>query len=787
MSINAKIALRSLTRSKGRVFARILSLTLGLALGVYLLSYVNYRYNYDNFLPDHDRIYKIFTNVLREGGGIDQNTHAPLAHSLMRDCPGVECGTRIYGGSTYNWTDEDGKEYAMKGYCVDSLFFDVLDFNLLVGDPNMLNDFGHIFISEEMAKKICGDQDPIGRILKDNLNYAKDIAGIFRTPPYNTSLGKFDVLMSDNTYQHNYDYETCWENTNQFYSYIKLRKGASPEDVEDWMNGGMLEKYGLQDVMQQYQAELMMVPLKRAEVMVGTRKQYMDFIAVLSILVLVLCALNYALLSISSLVNRSRTIAVMRCTAAEKKDIWAQFMLETIFVMLVASALTILTLYLLRNSLSQTIDSPLMDLFNLKNIWVTIVVVLVLFFSAGMIPATMFASVPTAVAFRGISDRKKGWKQGLLIFEITCVSMALAFLLVSVRQIRLLQDGNLGYNPKNMAYISVLAKGDNSLFNIERDFESLPFVEKAGTSDYMPATGYLPNVPCIDENTAEVMFPFVRESISSTYFDAMQMKILEGRCLTETSSFDDVVVNRRFLEMAGMTENPLDRTVCQGDNDGNIVRKFRIVGVVDDVRSVDGRIQPILYNSIREKFQHEDWYYGGFRTVMRLSEVNQDNLDAIMKKYHEYQSMDKYQLTLYEDTFNQSMRGELHFRNLLLVIFVLSVVLAVIGLVGYISDELKRRSKEIALRKVCGAEMPGIIGMMIREFSVLAIPSIIVGELLAVLAARRWLQMFEYRLPLDWWMFALTGVLVLAAIYIIELLLTVRIANANPAESLKTE
>lgn len=785
---NILLAIRSLTRSKGRVFSRILSLTLGLALGVYLLSYVNYRCNYDNFLPDNERIYKVFTNVLSKGGGIDQQTHAPLAHSLMHDCPGVECGTRMYGSSTYNWTDENGKEYEMTGYAVDSLFFKVLDFGLLVGNPDMLNDFGHIFISEEMAKRIFGDEDPIGKVLKDNLDYPKAVAGIFRTTPYNTSLRKFDVLMSDNTYYHTYDFETCWDGTNEFLTYVKLCPGASPKDVEEWMNGGMLDKYGLRESFDKYNAKFMMVPVKRAEVMVGTRRQYMDFIAVIAILVLILCALNYSLLAISSLVNRSRTIAVMRCTAADKKDIWAQFMWETLFIMVTAAGLTVLTLYLLRNQLAATIDSPVINLFNLKNIWVTIVVVLVLFFGAGTIPATMFASVPTAVAFRGITDKKKGWKKGLLIFEIVCVSFASAFLLVSVRQIKMLQEGQLGYNPKNVVYVSMLVRGGDALFNAERDFESLPFVDKVGSSYRLPIFGYMPNVPCVDEKTGEILFPFAEDQVSFTYFDAMEIKLVDGHALDESSSIDDVVVNQKFLEMAGMAENPIDRIICEGDQEGNIVRRLRIVGVVEDTRSTEnGKIQPLVYKNIRQSISNTDMYFGGFRTVIRLSEVNQQNLDAIMEKYRTYNTMDKYRLEIYENSFNDKMKGEHQFKNLLLIVFVLSTLIAAIGLVGYISDDLKRRRKEIALRKVCGAEKPGIFALVIREFSMLAIPSILVGELLAVIASRRWLQMFEYRLPLDFWMFALTGLIVLAAIYITEILLTLRIANANPAEAFKTE
>src|SRR5574344_223107 len=157
MSINAKIAFSSLIRNKGRIFTRILSLALGLMLGVFLLSYVNYRYNYDNFLPDNDRLYKVFTNVAKEGGGVDQHTHAPLAHSLMRDCAEVETGTRIYGSMTFAWKDEDDKEYQLTTERVDTLCVNVLDFGLIVGDPGKFGDFGKVCISEEGAKRIFGE------------------------------------------------------------------------------------------------------------------------------------------------------------------------------------------------------------------------------------------------------------------------------------------------------------------------------------------------------------------------------------------------------------------------------------------------------------------------------------------------------------------------------------------------------------------------------------------------------------------------------------------------------
>ena len=397
--------------------------------------------------------------------------------------------------------------------------------------------------------------------------------------------------------------------------------------------------------------------------------------------------------------------------------------------------------------------------------------------------------MPTTVAFKGISDNRKGWKRALLFFEITCVSFALAFLLVSVRQIKMLTEGDIGYNQKNMLYFSLFVHGGDALFNAERDLENLPCVEKVGTALSLPCYGYMPSHAFIDEKSGEMSFPFVREQVSDSYFDVMEMQILEGRMFNESSSLDEVVVNRHFLEMAGMTEDPLGRIICQGDNEGNIVQKLRIIGVVNDVRSTEtGRYQPIVYSSIRESLKYEDWYYGGFRTMIRLADLNQANIDAVMKKVKDdYETIDKYALNIYEETYKLKMRGELHFRNLLMIVSILATILAAIGLVGYISDELKRRRKEVAIRKLCGSSLWGIIKIVVRDFSYLAIPSILVGEILAAVASGRWLMMFEYRLPLDWWMFALTGAAVLVAIYIVEALLTLQLASVNPVESFKTE
>jgi len=787
MNVNLKFALRYLFRNSGKSLPRIISLTLGLSMGVLLLSYVNWRFNFDRFIPDNDRVYKLFINTKASDGEIQQLTHGPLAQSLMNDCPEVEYAARMYGPMDYQWFEGD-REFSVTAYAADSFFFKVMDFGMVAGTDGILTtDQYKVLLGEDLAATIFGSEDPMGKVILDNMKNPRTVAGIFNQIPSNTSLGRFNLLISDQLLQNDIE---SWDAGRCTYTYVKLRKGASPKVLEEWLNGGMVEKYGLHENFEKMNAKYMVVPVKRAEIMVGTVRTYMDFFTALAILVMALCALNYTLLSISSLVSRSRTIAVLRCTAADRKDIWAQFLWETFFLTVIASLLTALTLYISRNDISNTIDNnPVSVLFAWSNIWVTVCVVLLLFIGSTIIPAGLFASVPTNVAFRGMSDRKKRWKRALLVFEIICVSFSSAFLMVSIRQIRQLTEGSLGYNPKDMVSIGLLVRGGDQLFNAERDFETLPHVTSVGTSYGIPIWGYAPHAPVLDEETHEPLFQYGEDYVSDNYFRTMEIALLKGASFTESSSWDDIIVNRTFLRKIGWDEeHALGKNVLEGNNAGEIVRTMRIIGVVDDVRTNDnGGRSPIVYHSIRQSVSDPNYAYGGFRTLIRLDEVNEETITQVSEKLQNYQSVNNRFIVVYYDSFLNRIKGETHFKKVLVIIFIVTSLIAVIGLTGYISDELKRRRKEIALRKVSGATLKDILLIVSKDFSYLAVPAVVTGEILAFSAARIWIQIFENRIALSFWMFFITGIATLAVIFLVETLLSIKAANANPVESFKTE
>jgi len=789
MNVNLIFSFRYLLRNSEKTIPRIISLTLGLFLGVFLLSYVNYRFNFDNFLPDNDRIYKIFINDKVNSGELVQNVYGPLAESIIQDCPGVENATRLFGPMDQEWKFEEQK-YSVNVYATDSRFFKVLDFGLITGDESNL-EYNHdkIFISEEKAKIIFGDGNPIGKILLDNMDNPRTIAGVFTKVPYNTSLGRFDVLiaMKGLLKDSGQEIET-WDAGWCVYTYVKLKKGASPKDVTEWMNNGMIDKYGIRESFTKNNCKFQMIPVKKAEVSVGTRRQYMDFFAALAILVMALCALNYALLSISSLVSRSRTIAVLRCTAASRKDIWSQFMWETFFLMFIASILTILGFILCDNIISNAIEGPVSNLFEWKNIWVSLCVIIVLFAGAGIIPAGLFASIPTNVAFKGMSERKKGWKQMLLLFEIICVSFSSAFLLISTKQINQLTEKNLGYDPHNLMYVNLVVRGGDALFNAEEDFRTLPFVSEVGTSYGLPMSGYLPGTIMLDENTHEQLFKYAEDQVSDNYFKVMAINFISGRTFNESDNYDDIVVNRSFITKTGWNEDSLGKMVLEGNNEGDVTREMRIIGIVEDTRTEQsGIIRPIVYHSIRPSIANDSYAYGGFHTIMRVEEVDEAAFDAIDKKLESYRTMDNEMIISYYDSFLYRMRGEMHFKSVLMIVFIISTIIGIIGLTGYISDELRRRRKEIALRKVSGATLKDILYIISQDFAKLSIPAVLVGEILAYCAGRLWLQIFDNRIQLSAMIFIITGLATLAMIFAVETLLSIKAAGANPVDSFKTE
>ncbi len=785
MIVNLKFAARYLVRNCGKTVPRIISLTLGLTLALFLLSYVNYRFNYDNFLPDKERIYKIFYNEGTSGGIISECTPGPLAESLMNDCPEVEYAARMYGAiNTLLFRDD--QEYSVTAYAVDSLFFKVLDYGLMTGDDNLLStDEDKVFLSEEKAGIIFRDENPVGKVILDNMKNPKSVAGVFRDIPYNTSLGRFDLLLPICSLSQNLD---NWDSSTAVQTYVKLREGASAKNLENWLNGAMISKYKLEETYGKTNARYIVVPVKRAEVMVGTRRQYMDFFTALSILVMALCALNYALLSISSLVDRSRTIAVMRCTSAEKKDIRSQFLWETFLLMLVSSVISVLIIKMFSNEISSAIEGPVASLFSLKNIWVSLCVVLFLFTASGLIPATVFASVPINVAFKGMSDNKKGWKRFLLVFETVCISFSSAFLAVSVLQISQLQSGSLGFNPRNLVYVSLMVRGGDALFNAESDFESLSCVESAGTSYCLPMYAYGTAGFILDEDTHEAVFQYCEDYVSDSYFETMGIAFFGGDSFRESGADNEIVVNRAFLAKAGWDESAIGRNVLTVGLNGETTKVLRIIAVVDNVRTNDnGAVSPMVYHSIRQCIPYSDNRYGGFRTMLRLNEVNENTIAEVSDKLLKYDSIDNRSITIYYDAYLNRMRGEIHFRQILLIIFIICSIISIIGLIGYFNDELRRRRRETALRIISGATLRDILVIFWKDFIKLAVPAVLTGEILAFAASRLWLRMFEYRIQLSFWIFFLTGTAVLSVILAVECLFCIKAANANPIDSFRTE
>lgn len=782
---NFLFAVRYLLKSRGNNLSRLLSLMFGVGVGVLIFSYVNYTLSFNRFLPDSNRIYQMMATYSSLGVETEsQQMNAPYAPALYDEFAEVEAATRTIGAFRYDFKYGDNA-FPMEFYAADTMFFDVFDFGVVSGNPKeLLLDKGNIMLSESIAKAIFGNDDPIGKVMTDNNDNEVTVCGLFRDPPLNNSLGEFNSLCSFERISGNFN--TGWNGGDSFQTFVKLRRGARIADVEGNMDR-IYDKYGLKENMAMWNQRHFFVPITRAILHEGTRRQYVNLFVMLTILVIFVASMNYVLISISTLFDRSRTIAMLRCNGAQKWDVFKIFLSETLLLMFVGLALDALVIVCCKAPIEHLTGTTLSALFSVQYLGVALLLVTVAFLLAALIPALLFTSVPLTVAFKGVVDNRRGWKKILLGLQLVCAAFTVTFLLVSIAQFDRLKNGDCGYKHDKLVYVNLLSNYDQ-LLNHEASFAALPCVEAAGSSYSLPMWGYS-GQPCYDDSTHEMLFSCRIDCVSPTYFDAMGMKIVKGKGFKAQSPQTDVVVNEEYLRLRSWdAASALGRTII--DDGSPQAMNYTIVGVVNNVRvgASSGEILPIVYHPIHLwMYDEPNRLSGGMRTMIRLKELTPEAIEEVAKKLDEYQTIDHAEITVYDEKFGESMKGETAFKNVMIMVCVSIFLITLIGLFGYLNDEIQRRSKEVAIRKVNGATVRNVLLMMAANLSYVVLPSVAIGLAASWFVADRWLRQFANRTPLYWWLFVCGAVAVMVVVYGVQLIKTWRIATSNPIKMIKTE
>ena len=775
---NFNYSLRYLLKNRGNSATRLLSLALGLVVSLLICSYVGINLSYGRFFPDRERVYQMFENSPQFG--ITGPQLEPVAYTLAENIPSIEAATNYFDrlmqvklGNSYmdaRWLE------------VSADFFTVLDFGVLSGDPkHILSREGvannEVFITERLAELLFGSEDPLGKIVPTTQGQEYVVSGIFRTPPVTNPLDDFDIVSF-----RDYNPTTAnWQGDDSYPTFIKLRKGATKSQAEAEIQRLIEGHPTLSKMVELWKANYFLVPIEDVVYVDNNTRQTQMIYGILALLALLVATLNYVLLTLSSLVQRSRTIAMMRCNGASRWDIFRMLLSETLIMIVAAIVVAVFVIACLHQDIYQLLGYQLVDLFAWERIWIPALVCVVSFLVAGLIPASLYSRVSMSYAFRRGSDNRTWWKRILLFVQVACTTGVVCFLLTTSQQSKYILEADLGYDYNRIVTMNFGATTSQRSAMVE-ELKRLPFVESVGHSVQYPIWGYFGN-PVYDYEKKEILFSCRFEYFDEEYIETMGMKLVAGRNFNEQDALNKTIVNEEFVRQHGWElESAVGKSYWQ--NGG----WCEVVGVIRDFTQAGGFVEPL--SVFRTAYIDNDPNRPlTLQMSIRLTELTPENIKTLDSVIAEnYHSEWEYQLTPYVDRVKERFVYRDSMRNNVLLVSLTTLIISLIGLIGYLGNEMARRRKEIAIRKVNGATTSQVLSLLSLNISWVVIPAVVTGVAGAVWGGMKYLEMLETMCePLAWWIFACGAAVVIAIVYVILIIRTWRTANANPIDMIKIE
>lgn len=765
--------IQTLLRGRGSNIIKIISLGLSLTMSILLFSRVAYEQSFDTCYKDYDNLYQIWSvfTVKGEKYPPQEQNCGPVAGAILENFPEqVEAAT-----STCYWKNSplyNGNiRFDEKKIVADSLFFQTMGIEVLSGNPvKDLQQPDVIFLSDRFAKKIFGGEDPVGKTI--NYNHEKDfmVKGTYKALPANATVNPEAVISMPTLWNEGSGGNYSWQGGDSYPEYIRFRSGADKSVVNARIDA-MIEKYRPEESKTKYGYTAFVKPIRDTYRNYESVKRMRNIMSVLGFAILFIAALNYVLISISSLTYRAKAVGVHKCNGASGGKIFGMFLLETGIIIVAALLLMALVLLNFREFFEDTAAAKLSLLLAPERIWVPLTVIGVLFIVGGVLLGRLFARIPVSQVFRRYTEGKKGWKRPLLFIQFAGVAFISGLMCVVMAQYQYVLNKDMGYNPQRLALANAYWNKEKECDAAFQFFKGLPYVEAVTSANNTPISGYSGSM--IRDESGNALFStcacyYMRED----YPAMMGMTFKTGR-MARTE--DEVIVNETFADMMHWGNDAVGRTV---DVDGTA--QMKVVGVLKDFQIEDFTADKMPFVA-----RYNKYFVGTIHVrlkepfVRNLQQLNKDVADAFHNQTIDFIG--------YEKKITDSYNSVRVFRNATLMAAITMFFVMLMGLIGYTADEVRRRSKEIAIRKVNGAEASSILELLSKDILVVALPAVILGSLASWYINGVWMEQFAEQIPLGWIVYLLVIIVNLVIIVGCVLWKSWRIANENPVNSIKSE
>ena len=800
-------ALRNITKNKFYSFLNILGLAIGIAAFIFIFLYVQDELSYDKYHENGSRIYRVESNFNISG---KHETFAivptPMGPALKLEYPEVEemCRFTDIGNVLFKYGDKEF--YEERFYFTDSTAFGIFTHNLLMGNPNTcLVEPNSIVIDQSTARRYFDEANPMGEILESGSGRKYKVTGVMEDLPTSSHL-RYEALLSLTTLsalrgEENFNSMEPGQFWNiGVYTYLLLNENTTMQSVHEKFPG-FYEKY-MKSVGDQINAsfDLMSTPLTETHFSgnIGSDQPkgnmaYIYIFAAIALFILIIASINYMNMATARSVKRAREVGIRKVAGAYRNQLIGQFLSESVLMAFIGLVIALLLVYMLLpdfNTFSgkQIIFNPLLQpgLF-----LVILLVTIIIGLASGSYPAFFLSSFRPVSVIKG-SSTGKGKSGGTLRRVLVVIQFAIAIAMiigtvVVSGQLRFLRDKDLGFIKDNIVILQL----QDSAFRSKVE----PFKEEllnhtnilaAANSTGIPGDNSWIQVVKVEKDTAMVDDSMILALVDHDFIDTYGMELITGRNFDKemgTDAEEAVIVNETTVKAYGWEDNPIGKKIHWGfDLDGSGGRILKVIGVVKDFH----------FNSLHNKVVPFMMFLSEYDKSYLSLRINPENFGEtrqyIEDKWNAFGASRPFDYAMLTETWDEMYQSEAKIGAIFTIATLLTIFIALLGLLGLSSFVAEQKTKEIGIRKVMGARLYNILGLLYREFVLLIIIAFVIAIPVAWWQLDNWLSSnFVYHISISLGSILLAGLLALAISIITISFHSLKVAMANPVDAIKYE
>ena len=792
-------AFKNLPRRGQHNFVKILCLSLGLAISSVIIAEIYFEQTYDTYFPGWERTYQISEVGTMPGDDGNKSfnfaqTSGATAPGIKQYAPFVEAATRLVFIGDFQCNMEDQNAISCKIALADSCFFDVFPQKVTIGKAKeVLSRPFYCMIDSETAAKMGGNVVGKHFTMASYPGHTFTIGGVFESFPWGSSWHSLQVLVSLGSIgdMFGYDGRQQWIGNDCYQSFIRLSKEHKPSELHPYINKMKQDHFPLKEwkkagISLDYDFTVLSEMYTQSPYI----KKMGWIMGIIAFVLLFTSVMNYLLIIVGNLVTRSREMAVRKCYGADPKNIHAIVFSEALVHVGLSIVLAAILVFLSKGTVENFLSAPVSVLVLNRGCWILVAICLLVLLVGGWMPGWLYCKIPVAIAFRGYSENRKKWKLILLGVQFIISGLLFSLLFVVNNQYNMMVNLNPGYKYDKMAFVFVEGLEKDQRAQCLSEIKRMPDVNMVASCYSVPLQSYSFNGNNLSLPGDKRTIQFIHDAggVDDNYFKMMDVEFVEGSFFTERNDSSRQII---------IDENLANKLVKLGHwKDGAVGKRVWVSSHCDEdeTMTICGVVKNVRYGTISTsnadtKATPFVYFYGRANRYMlvKFNDLTEKSLSDLKNEVQSLYPNNEVTVCDYESEFKAQYASQLNFRNGILVAGIVTMIIALFGLVGYTSDEVNRRRKEIAIRKVNGAKVKDILRIFLKDIMKIALPCIIVGDLGAWLIARQWLMSFSEKITMTPLLFIGVTIILLVIIGLSVIINCYKVANSNPVKYLKDE